>query len=217
MIIKPTKNVKQTLEKDGYPFKSKEHSQMLLTFENSGLGKSVRIYLGIEGYKNRTCPNILRYQFDAKFNLKISDKCCLRFKKEPFRKWEKENGKTTCITGMMQNEGGVRASVANCIIKDKDGAIKKFHPLLKVSADFEDWYIKTRNVQLCELYYPPYNFDRTGCKGCPYNLHLQDQLEIMSRLLPNERTQCEYIWEPIYKEYRRLGYRLNKNEQVKLF
>lgn len=216
-VIKPSRNVKQVLEKDGYPFKSKEHSHMLFTFNNSGLGKSVRIYLGIEGYKSRTCPNILRYQFGNNFNLKISDKCCLRLKKEPFRKWEKKHNKTTCITGMMQNEGGQRASVTNCIIKDKDGAIKKFHPLLKVNDDFENWYIETRHIQLCELYYPPYNFNRTGCKGCPYALKIQEQLDIMEMLLPNEKQQCEYIWKPIYAEYRRIGYRLRDNKQMRLF
>lgn len=113
--------------------------------------------------------------------------------------------------------GGVRSSINNCIITDKDGSLKKFHPLLKVSAEWGDWYIKERNIELCKLYYPPYNFERTGCKGCPFALGLQNQLEVMERLLPNERKQCEHIWKPVYDEYRRLGYRLDKNEQQKLF
>lgn len=89
----------------------------------------------------------------------------------------------------------------------------KFHPLLVVSNDFEDWYIKERNIQLCKLYYPPYDFTRTGCKGCPYALDLQSNLDTMERLLPNERKQCEIIWKPIYDEYRRIGYRLRKAGQ----
>ena len=35
--------------------------------------------------------------------------------------------------------------------------------------------------------------------------------------MPNERKQCEYIWKPVYEEYRRLGYRLKKVEKIKLF
>lgn len=35
--------------------------------------------------------------------------------------------------------------------------------------------------------------------------------------MPNERKQCEYIWQPVYAEYRRLGYRLKKVEKIKLF
>ena len=61
------------------------------------------------------------------------------------------------------------------------------------------------------------DFKRTGCKSCPFSLDLQEQLEIMERYMPGERKQCEIIWNPIYKEYRRLGYRLNKIEKVKLF
>lgn len=216
VIIKPTKNIKSTLDEVGYPFKSKGYSHVLSIYQSSGFGKTVVRYLDGERGKYK-CPKILRYQFDEDFTIKISEKCCIELKKKPFKKWEKENNKTTCITGMMQNEGGERESVTNCIIKDKDGEIKKFHPLLKVTTDFENWYIKLRNIKLCELYYEPYKFERTGCKGCPYSLHLQEQLETMSRLIPNERKQCEYIWKPIYEEYRRLGYRLNKNEQVKLF
>lgn len=31
-------------------------------------------------------------------------------------------------------------------------------------------------------------------------------------LFPNERKQCEIIWKPVYAEYRRLGYRLRKDD-----
>ena len=72
-------------------------------------------------------------------------------------------------------------------------------------------------VELCELYYPPFNFKRSGCKGFPYSLDLAHQLQVMEQLLPIERKQCEVIWKPVYDEYRRLGYRLKKVEQMKLF
>ena len=55
---------------------------------------------------------------------------------------------------------------------------------------------------------------RTGCKGCPYSLNLQNDLDMMAQLLPNERKQCEIIWKPVYDEYRRIGYRLNKNKNI---
>ena len=35
--------------------------------------------------------------------------------------------------------------------------------------------------------------------------------------MPAERIQCEKIWEKVYSEYRRIGYRLHKAEQLKLF
>ena len=214
-IIKPSVNIKQMLEKDGYPFKSKEHSQVLAVYQHSGLGYTVKRYL----YDNRGkfhCPKALKYQFDDDFDLKISDKCCQRMKKDPFKRWKKENGRSMALTGMMATEGGLRESIQNCIITDKDGKLKKFHPLLKVTEEWENWYIQERNIRLCKLYYPPYNFKRTGCKGCPYALGLQEQLEVMYTLMSEEYRQCELIWKPVYDEYRRIGYRLKKNIQTKL-
>ncbi|MFI3330130.1 MAG: phosphoadenosine phosphosulfate reductase, partial [bacterium] len=58
------------------------------------------------------------------------------------------------------------------------------------------------------LYLPPFNFKRTGCKGCPFALDLHEQLQTMKQLLPNEAKQCEMIWKPVYEEYRRKNYRL---------
>lgn len=216
VIIDPSKNISVTLKEDGYPFKSKIHSRKVATFQRSGMGKTVDEYVNGERGKY-LCPKALKYQFSDDFNLKVSGKCCDRLKKEPFKKWEKENSRNVCITGMMSQEGGARESIKGCVITDNDGKIKKFHPLLKVTEEWENWYIKRNNIQLCELYYEPYNFKRTGCKGCPYSLTLQDQLETMSRLLPRERKQCESIWKPVYEEYRRIGYRLKDSEQIKLF
>lgn len=213
-IIKPSVNIKQMLERDGYPFKSKEHSNIVKTYQNSGMGLTVNRYLS--GDCRNPCPQVLRYQFSDKNTLKISDKCCRRMKKEPFNVWMKANSKTITITGMMASEGGQRARIQACIITDKSGRLKKFHPLLKVSEEWEAWYIQERGIKLCKLYYQPYSFKRTGCKGCPYSLELQEQLETMYTLLPDEYKQCEIIWKPVYDEYRRIGYRLKKNMQTKL-
>ena len=68
-------------------------------------------------------------------------------------------------------------------------------------------------IELPEVYYPPYNFKRTGCKGCPFAIELQNELDVLEKYFPEERKQCEVIWKPVYDEYRRLGYRLRKEEQ----
>ena len=109
---------------------------------------------------------------------------------------------------MRKSEGGLRATIKKCVLTDRNGNVIKFHPLLVVNEDFEQWFIEKYNIKLCDLYYEPYNFQRTGCKGCPYAINLEEQLDKMEKYLPNERKQCEIIWEPIYKEYRRIKYRL---------
>lgn len=217
VIIKPTQAIKPMLEKYGYPFKSKQHSHNLAIFQNSGITLSIKRYLGIiESSTKFRCPNGLKYQFTSDFKLKCSEKCCYKMKKEPAKKWEKENNKSITLTGMRKEEGGERASIG-CIVTDKEKNLVKFHPLLVVDDEFENWFINKFNIQLCRLYYPPFNFKRTGCRGCPYSLDLQEQLTTMSIYLPSERKQCEYIWKPVYDEYRRIEYRLTKNEQTKLF
>lgn len=93
---------------------------------------------------------------------------------------------------------------------DKTHTLKKFKPLNPCSNDFIEWYIKRNDIKLCKLYYAPFNFKRTCCKGCPYSINIQSQLDIMEKYLPDEKRQCESIWGPVYDEYRRIKYRLIK-------
>ena len=218
IILKPSQPIKPMLEKVGYPFKSKLHSHWLSIYNNSGLTNAVKKYLGeIEGNIKFICPNILKYQFTKNFNIKCSEKCCTKLKKDPTKKWQKENNRSIVLTGMRKEEGGAREKLT-CIITDKQNKLVKFHPLVVVNDDFENWFINKYNIELCKLYREPFNFKRTGCKGCPYSLDLQEQLDTMAMYLPSEKKQCEMIWKPVYQEYRRLGYRLKKDKgQMSIF
>lgn len=262
-IVKPKVPIKTMLEKDGYPFKSKEFSGLVSIYQRNSdcvdkykdmdkedykkkmlqnpneekeiTGKNVIMYImGIgckrdknglvnEFHENKMykCPKKIRYVFSKDFNIKLSHKCCFRLKKEPVKKWQKENNRYIGLTGMRSEEGGQRKNIKNCIITDKKGNARLFHPLIKVDKNWEEWFInkieKEKNQRICsDIYYAPYNFSRTGCKGCPYALDLQNNLNVMERLMPNERKQCEIIWKPIYDEYRRIGYRLESEKQMTL-
>jgi len=214
VMIYPRKNIKEMLEEVGYPFKSKEHSQRLYEWRHGEKNKEyIKKYL--EGGRFG-CPSCLLYQFQDGFNLNVSHRCCQELKKKPFKQYQKENRKSITITGMMKDEVGQRTTL-NCIVTRGDKVIK-FHPLAKVTKEWEDWFVETYKIHLCRLYYPPFNFERTGCKGCPYNLTLQRDLSAMEEYgLENEKKQCEYIWQPVYAEYRRIGYRLDNEEQLTLF
>ena len=220
-IIQPLQNIRDMLSTYGYPFKSKEHSQKVAVYQNSGMGKTVLNYLGKGTKKTFLCPETLKYNFTPDFKLKVSDKCCFKLKKEPADKWSKEHDRPITITGIRQEEGGLRKSVTSCAVfyDDKCKELHKFHPLLVVDDEWINEFVEKYNIELCKLYYPPYNFTRTGCKGCAYNKDLQKQLDVMEELMPNEKKQCEVIWKPVYDEYRRIGYRLRKEnkEQPSLF
>ena len=221
ILIKPTQAIKPMLEKYGYPFKSKQHSHYLSIYQHSGRNAlSVKRYLGdIESSTLFKCPKTLYYQFTKSFKIKVSELCCNKLKKDVAIKYEKQNNRTIAILGLMQDEVGQRASHKGCVIfSDNDNKIlKKFKPMNPLNKDFEEWFINKYSIRLCKLYYPPFNFKRTGCKGCPYSLDLQEQLDVMEKYLPNERKQCELIWQPIYEEYRRIGYRLKPYLQLDLF
>lgn len=216
IIIQPSKPIKQTLETYGYPFKSKGHSLRVNQFNKGMNSNYIKKYISGYDHKGKkstfVCPKILLYQFNERGKYNYSNRCCFELKKKPAHKWQKENNKKIVITGMRAEEGGNRKRLG-CITDNGT----KFHPLIKVDDAWENWFVERERLELSELYYPPFNFKRTGCKGCPYSLDLEEQLEIMEKYLPNERKQCEIIWKPIYEEYRRLGYRLKKVEQIKLF
>ena len=217
VIIKPSVPIKQMLEKDGYPFKSKKHAKKLGTYQRNGWTKTTQNYLyPSDECKTFACPKILRYQFSEDFKLKVDYKCCVNLKENPLREWAKENHKPIAIVGIMKSEGGSRLKGKCLAFNNKK--LKAFQPLIPVTKEWENWFISEYNIQICDIYYPPYNFDRTGCKGCPFNIYLQKELDVLEKYFPNEKKQCEIIWKPVYDEYRRLGYRLKNNnyEQVEL-
>lgn len=214
VIIKPSTPIKPMLERDGYPFKSKEYSRVLATYRRSGETKWVKSRWDKSGQTNRrfVFPEILRYQFtqDSSFKLKVSAKCCDRLKKKPFALWQKENNRPLGIVGIMAKEGGQRAS-ARCQVF-RNNTLWHFQPLVPVTKAWENWLIAEHNISICDIYKPPYNFERTGCKGCPFIPNLQEELDVLEKYFPAERKQCEIIWAPVYAEYRRLGYRLKKDD-----
>jgi len=212
------------LEQEGYPFKSKEHARYVWKYQKDGLNyKSVRAYLKLEPTLSgkeifRACPKKLKYQFTDENTLKISDACCLRMKEEPIEKWSKENDRPYGITGIMRSEGG-RRNKSNCLAFKSNGSLHLFQPLVPVTKEWEDWFIKTYNIEISDIYKEPYCLPRTGCKGCPFAMNLQKELDMLEKFFPAERKQCEIIWKPVYDEYRRIGYRLkplNAGGQMKI-
>ena len=79
-------------------------------------------------FSNHTCPEILKYQFTPAFNLKSSDKCCYRMKKEPAHLYEINNNKSIKILGLRENEGGMRSVHTGCVAFDSNNNFYKLFP-----------------------------------------------------------------------------------------
>lgn len=210
-IIKPSVPIKPMLEKYGYPFKSKKHAKKVGTYQRCGMTKTAENYLNpSKECKTFACPDLLKYQFTPDFKLKVDYKCCVMLKENPLYLWGKKNKKPYNIIGIMKDEGGSR-SKGKCLAF-RGGKFTAFQPLIPVTKAWEDWFIDTYHIEICDIYKPPYNLDRTGCKGCPFNMNLQRDLDTLDKYFPLEKKQCEIIWRPVYEEYRRIGYRLRPKE-----
>lgn len=218
-IIKPSIPIKQMLEKEGYPFKSKIHAKCVNIYQTDPTKNIWKGYTGQrpKHWHSRECPKILRYQFTEENTLRISDMCCVRMKEEPLKNWSKQNNRSIPIIGIMKEEGGRRTRATCLAFFGKK--LKAFQPLVPITKDWEDWFIQEYNIKVCDIYNPPYNFIRTGCKGCPFAINLQQELDTLEKYFPAERKQCEIIWKPVYDEYRRIGYRLkplNEYHQISI-
>ena len=205
IIVNQNKKIHQTLEQYGYPFKSKEFSLRVDQFNKGSNAKFIEKYLNPQTFSKFKCPECLRYIFNERGKYNYSNQCCYKLKKALLHTWQKENNRKMAITGMRNEEGGNRERLS-CITNNG----KMFHPLIVVSEEWESEFIKRNNIQLCKLYYEPYNFERTGCKGCPYSLQLQKNLEHIYIYMPNEYKQIIHLWKPVYDEYIRIGYRLKE-------
>ena len=211
-FVLPKVNIRQVLEEHGYPFKSKEHSHKLEVFREKGIWqREVELYLNDRESPYR-CPTSLLFQFTDDYPLKISDKCCDYLKKKPADDYSKESGRTIRITGIRRAEKGRRNRAQCTVFQSSTGKLKAFNPLNICADEWTDWYVERMGLRLCDLYYPPFNFKRTGCMGCPFALNLQEELDVLEREAPRTYFACENIWKPVYDEYRRLGYRLRKQE-----
>ena len=210
--IKSGVNIRQMLEENGYPFKSKEHAHKLHLLQQGSKAKSVTSYFTIDPNKRtlHNCPKCLAYQKDGFDKFKVSDSCCTILKKQPAEKWSKENNRQIAIIGIRAAEGGQRKNVSSCLYYQRN-RLKKFSPLLVCSDSFIDNFVEVYKVELCKLYYAPYNFKRTGCKGCPFNIKLQDELLTLAEFFPSEEKQCEYIFGKVYEEYKRINYRITNS------
>ena len=216
IAIQPKVPIKKMLEEEGYPFKSKEHSLYLSIYQRHGETKTTERYLHPDKDRERYgCPKCLRYQFSEDFKLKVSDKCCYYLKEKPLKEWQKANNKPYAILGLMREEGG-RRNRSQCLAF-KNGKFSAFQPLTVVTKEWEDWFISEYNIELSPIYYEPYNFNRSGCRCCPFATDLQKELDILKQYFPNEYKASEIIWKPVYDEYRRIGYRLKPNKQLDIF
>lgn len=213
-IVKPKVPIQQMLKTEGYPFKSKRHCHYVDIYQRLGMTKSSIHYLDLNPDKHwsqwKLCPKVLRYQFTPEFTMRLSNKCCDRLKKDPMKQWQRERERPYSINGITRDEKGVRES-AQCLAMHNNKLVS-FQPLVVVTKDWEHWFIDNYNIDLPDVYYPPYDLPRTGCVGCPFNIKVADKLRMLKEFFPTDYKVACAVWRPVYDEYARIGYRGFKND-----
>ena len=117
-----------------------------------------------------------------KTNSKFSDECCVKMKEDPLKSGETR----TATLSNSRTPGGRRgAEIASLCLSFKGENLKaRVQPFAPVSDEFEEYLIEKYDIPICRLYHAPFNFDRTGCKGCPFALHLAGRIRHPAEVLP---------------------------------
>ena len=137
----------------------------------------------------------------------ISSKCCTYSKKKVARKFAKENDGDLDIMGIRKAEGGIRsANYKTCFtdcFSDWTGKTRSsFRPIFwYTNADKKD-YEQQYNIQHSRCY-TEYGMRRTGCVGCPFNKHINDELAVIQEYEPKLYTAAVNIFGQSYEYTRR--------------
>lgn len=134
----------------------------------------------------------------------ISNKCCEYAKKKPAKQFIKDTDADMEITGLRKSEGGIRsATFKTCYSESKYKGCNTYRPIFWYTdsdkKDYENFYGVTHSR--C---YSEYGLKRTGCVGCPFNLHINEELEIIRKNEPKLYAAAVNIFGKSY-EYTQNG------------
>ena len=213
VVIKPEVSFDWVVKNYGKPIFSKIRSDNLEMWQNGKRYPNLikRMIIGVDNKGNRSRKTKLAdrdiHALHDDFPIKATAKCCKYLKKEPFKKYMKENGILGSATGERMAEGGAREMNANRRAHDADsricttvsnGLIKK-RPIIDWSDEDVEEFIKQYNVPLSEAY-TKYGFKRTGRMACPYanNIALGEDLRYLHDHEPNRYKAAMHWLKDVY-------------------
>ena len=130
---------------------------------------------------------------------KISSLCCNYAKKDPAKRYVKENRCTMDCIGSRKADGGARSAFNSCYhesnVTAKGKGYAKFHPLF--------WYINDDKAAYEQIFdvkhsacYTVYGLKRTGCAGCPFAYRKKnEELLLLQRYEPD-------LWRAVHATFK---------------
>lgn len=115
----------------------------------------------------------------------ISNKCCEYAKKIPAKRFIKETDADLEITGIRKAEGGIRsANYKTCFSESKSKNCNTYRPIFWYTDSDKKDYEKMFDVTHSRCY-TEYGLRRTGCVGCPFSKHINEELAIIEEHEPD--------------------------------
>lgn len=210
--VKPKITVPAAVIQRGYPFLSKffsGHINDLQEFNfdwntDKTLDELVEKFPDYErplkwwyGKYKYSVPKLLKkFMQENPPDFRISSKCCYCAKKEPAKEICEELNADLSWVGIRRAEGGVRAFKQSCF--DPAGSLYKFdryYPCFWWTNEDKAAFEKTYGVVHSDAY-TVYGFERTGCAGCPFNIHSENDSKILHQYEPKLANAVERIFAP---------------------
>jgi 3'-phosphoadenosine 5'-phosphosulfate sulfotransferase (PAPS reductase)/FAD synthetase len=231
-IIKAIMPIPISNKKYGSPFISKYASQMICALQRYGFDFTKEGDLSFEelSEKYSKCTCYIRWWCNkytaSRYNIswnkglkeflikeglpfKVSDKCCDGAKKQPIKKYIKENNIDLMILGIRKAEGGKRAGIyKQCFVPAKSYNYSMYFPLFWWNNEDKLLFDTEMKIKHSDCY-QVYGLPRTGCAGCPFGRHFEDELSVIQEYEPklykgiNNIFGQSYEWTRKYREYQK--------------
>ena len=170
-------------------------------------------YVFQNGYKlaklrfTKNQQEMVRYLKDN--GISVSGKCCDFSKKNPIYSYIKANGIDLDVTGERSAEGGQRALIHKSCFEQGNHGVDKYMPLWWWSNETKKDFKEFEGIRYSDCY-EVYGMKRTGCCGCPFNLDIALDLQIMSQYEPNLYIACMNVFGLAYELTDRFNCRRKK-------
>ena len=218
--IPALKSIPQCCNEFGQPFLSKFVSDRIsrlqnvhFNFSDMGFDEMLESFptakAAVAWWHNKNLSNkfnINQYKFLKEFliayppKFKISQKCCYFAKKRTAELFTRENFIDLQLVGVRKAEGGIRSNLKSCFTGNYEHGI--FRPLFWFSNKDKEIYCKLFDVQHSACY-SKYGLKRTGCAGCPFNIKLFEEIELVKDFEQGLISAASHVFKESY-EYTRL-------------
>ena len=195
------KSVVWVVKKYGFPILSKYKSELIRKY-NEGQPHAYKWIFEekIQSFKamkfTEAHKNLVRYIHEN--GIKISAKCCDISKKAPLFKYAKDHSIDLNVTGERKAEGGHRAISHTSCFEEGNHGMDKYMPLWWWPDNVKAAFKKIEGIRYSDCY-EVYGMRRTGCVGCPFNLRIAKDLQIMQISEPRLYTACMNVFGESYR------------------